>query len=93
MPGTLVGIGSRGTRRGQRAMSRKSHGVGPPVGIVHSPYTIEGQMEGLGRFAVGASRATGWRRRGAVGMAWILPASFIVATLVAIVTMVVSHYR
>jgi hypothetical protein len=34
------------------------------------PYTIEGYLLGMGDFATGAVRATGWRRTMAVAVAW-----------------------
>ena len=59
---------------------------------MHGAYTVEDQCEGLQRFAVGAANARGWRRRVAVGLAWIIPAGFIVASAVALVGLVISRF-
>lgn len=60
---------------------------------VHSPYTAEGSVEGMRRFATAADHAVGWRRRVAVGLAWILPAGMIATIVLALVVAFVSHLR
>lgn len=44
--------------------------------LAHNPHTFEGQIEGLGRFASGSRRVSGWRRWVAVVLAvsFLLPA-------------------
>jgi len=44
-----------------------------------SPYTIEGVIDGLGDFARGTSRARGWRRWVAKGLALCMVGPFIAA--------------
>ena len=52
----------------------------------HSPYTFEGRIEGLGRFASGSHRVPGWRRWVAV----VLALSFLLPVALGLVGYVVS---
>lgn len=57
--------------------------------LQHSPYTVEGKIEGVGRFAAGVSQATGWRRRVAIGLALLFPVGIALALLIGFVSYLV----
>jgi hypothetical protein len=50
-----------------------------------SPYGPEGEILGMGQFAGGVRRATGWRRIVGVGVAALLLASFLGSAVVSVV--------
>jgi hypothetical protein len=49
-----------------------------------SPYGPEGEILGMGQFAGGVRRATGWRRVVGVGVAGLLLASFLGSAVVSV---------
>ena len=89
--------GQRASKRRKRpGRSRRSgrsgrHGAELPLAQVHSPYTFEGEIEGLTRFAIGARHARGWRRKIALGMAWIIPGGFIAVIAIVLISTLINH--
>jgi hypothetical protein len=84
-------MGSMGRRRGRRTRSddggrRVDLEDGFPT-FRHNQWTIEGEIERLGTFARGASRAAGWRRWVARAVALSIVAPFVIFLAVEVVSL------
>src|SRR5215210_4678059 len=66
--------------------SREEDDHGYPT-FTHNQWTIEGELERVGAFARGASRATGRQRTMAVILAFLLILPFAVGIVMSIVTL------
>ena len=72
----------------ERAWDEEAAGMPDPLAHLRhrgfSPYGPEGEILGVGQFAGGVRRATGWRRVVGVGVAGLLLASFLGSAMVSV---------
>lgn len=86
---------SRRQKRRSRGHGSRTQHVQPHAGweLQHSPFTVEGRIEGAQRFAMGARHQTGWKRRVLIGVALLFPVCIGLALFVELVTAVVGWMR
>ncbi len=58
--------------------------------LQHSPYTVEGRIEGARRFALAAKSQTGWRRRVLITLGLLFPVGIAFGLGIMLVTAVVD---
>ena len=85
-------MGWMGRRKGRRTRSDEGkHGEHPLDSweLMHSPYTFEGELEGIARFARGLSRALPHKRRlGLVVFLVVIGIPFVIGLITFVVSLV-----
>lgn len=81
----------------ERAWDEEAAGMPDPLANLRhrgvNPYGPEGEILGMGQFAGGVRRATGWRRVVGVGVAALLLASFLGSALLSVVQLAAGSDR